>query len=140
MAVERRQDIDLGIVRYEYGDAARAQRAVLTIDTGKYYNGGLISSAVVYWVGTHSRQNCVGLGGDGGDYWKRLLVSAKGVRATQKNIDGQHQQAFTPEVIAGLVTAAKAHYAAAVKAGVDGFHNTYPNSEVGITPRGWDSV
>ena len=38
----------------------------------------------------------------------------------------EHASVFTAEVIAGLVTDAKAHYAAYVEAGVDGMHNTYP--------------
>lgn len=132
MAEGRKQDIDLGIVRLEYGDTARVQRAVLTIDTDKYYNGGVVSSATVYWVSSHSRQNCMSLGGDGGDYRRRLRVTSKEVRATQKNIDLQHAQVFVEDVVAGLVMAAKAHYAEAVRTGIDGFSNTYPKQEVNL--------
>lgn len=52
MANAQRQDIELGIVRYEYGEADRKQVAVLQIETSKYYNGGLISDAAArkeYW-------------------------------------------------------------------------------------------
>lgn len=130
MAKSQSQDIDLGITRYEYGDVARKQVAVLQIQTRKYYNGGLISDATVYWVGNHSRQNCIALGGDGGDYGKRLKISARDVKATQKAIDRQHAEVFTPEAIAQLVEYAKLHYAAVVRAGVDGFRNTYASPEV----------
>ena len=125
MAQDKRQDIDLGIIRYEYGEDTRERHAVLEIRTSKYYNGGLISDATVYWVGDRGRQNCMNLGGDGGDYSNRLFVTGKSVRATQKEIDAQHARVFTREAIATLVTGAKAHYAAVVKAGFDGFHNTY---------------
>lgn len=127
MATSQRQDIDLGIVRYEYGESARARRAVLQIKTAKYYNGGLISDASVYWVGDHSRQNMISFGNDqDGDYSKRLLISARTVKATQKAVDTQHAQVFTAEVIADLTKAAKASYAARVKAGKDGMGNVYP--------------
>ena len=128
MANKQTQDIDLGITRLEYGDAARPQRGVLTICTGKYYNSGLISDATVYWVGNHSRQNCVSLGTDGGDYGKRLKVSEKTVKATQRNIDKQHAEVFTVTTIADLTEAAKLHYARFVRAGIDGFKNTYPTA------------
>lgn len=124
MANAQKQDIDLGITRFEYGESARPQRAVLQIETSKYYNGGLISDASVYWIGNRSRQSCLSLGGDGGDYGKRLLISDK--KATQGNIDRQHKEVFTPEVVAKLVQAATERYASAVKAGIDGFKNTYP--------------
>lgn len=129
MAQDKRQDIDLGIVRFEYGEAARSRRAVLEIATRKHYNGGLISDATVYWVGDHSRQNCMSLGGNGGDYNYRLRVTPKDMRATQKNIDLLHAQVFGEDVVAGLVRAAKAHYASVVAAGSDGFGNTYPTVE-----------
>lgn len=131
MAQAKKQDIDLGITRFEYGDKGRKQKAVLTIETDKYYNGGLLSDATVYWVGDHSRQTCVALGGDGGDYRKRLSMSAREVRATQKAIDKQHAEVFTADAIAHLVDGAKLHYAAVVRAGVDGFHNTYPSENGG---------
>lgn len=128
MAETTKQDIELGITRLEYGDAERPQRAVLQIETSKYYNGGLISDASVYWIGRNCRQQMIGLGGSGGDYSKRLIVSERTVRATKGNIAKQHAAAFTPEVVAGLTQAAKDHYAAAVRAGVDGMHNTYPEA------------
>ncbi len=128
MSQKQMQDIELGIVRLEYGDAARPQRAVLTIETRKHYNGGLISDAHVYWVGNSCRSNMMSIGGDDsvGDYSKRLSVSPRTVKATQRAIDKQHADVFTTFAIAGLVEAAKAHYARYVRAGVDGMKNTYP--------------
>lgn len=126
MANAQKQDIELGITRFEYGELDRKQVAVLQIETSKYYTGGLISDAGVYWVGSHCRQNCMSLSADAsGDYGKRLIVN-RAAKATQKAIDKQHAEAFTPEVVARLVEAAKAHYANVVRAGVDGFRNTYP--------------
>lgn len=122
----KRQDIDLGIVRFEYGEAARARRAVLEIETRKHYNGGLVSSATVCWVGESCRQHCVALGAGGGDYSKRLRLTDRNVRATQKAIEAQHESVFCSDVVDGLVKAAKAHYEKAIEAGIDGFSNTYP--------------
>jgi hypothetical protein len=127
MATSQTKQIDLGITRYEFGEMDRPRRAVLEIQTGKHYNGGLASDASVYWVGNHSRQQLIGVGGfSGGDYSSRLKTSPRDVKATQKAIDRQHAEVFTDEVVAGLVAAARAHYAAVVHAGVDGFGNTYP--------------
>lgn len=126
MAISRKQDIQLGIVRCEYGDLNRKRFAVLEIETGKYYNGGLISDANVYWVGDHSRQSCLSLGGKDSDYNKRLKISAKTVKATQKAIDTQHAEVFTAEAVADLVKYAKLHYARVVREGRDGMGNTYP--------------
>ncbi len=126
MANAQKQDIALGITRYEYGEPARKRVAVLQIETRKYYDKGLISDASVYWVGEHSRQRTVSLGGDErGDYDRRLKVSGRDMRATQRAIDKQHAEVFTPDIVAGLVAGAKLHYATAISAGVDGFHNVY---------------
>ncbi len=125
MATERSLDIDLGIRRLEGGDSGRVQRGVLEIETRKYYNGGLISSASVYWVGDHSRQQLMGIGSNEGDYSKRLLTSDRTVKATQKAIDRQHAEVFTPEVVARLTGYAKLHYSAVIEAGVDGHRNVY---------------
>lgn len=127
MANKREQDIDLDITRFEYGDAGRPQRAVLTICTEKGYDGGLRSEATVYWVGNHCRSNMMTIGGSaGGDFRKNLKRTERTVKATQKNIDAQHAEVFTAEVVAALTEAAKAHYAGYVAAGVDGMKNTYP--------------
>lgn len=117
-------DIELGITRLEYGDAARPQRAVLTLSTRKYSRGGLISDATVYWVSQHSRQCMISFAGDG-DFTKRLLVTDRTVKATQKNLDKCSKGAFLLEVVVMLVDAAKAHYAPYVRDGVDGFKNVY---------------
>ncbi len=117
MATSQKQDIDLGITRYEYGDITRKQVGVLQIETSKYYSGGLLSDAGVYWAGAHCRQNCMSLSGDGGDYGKRLKFSGRDLKATQKAIDRQHAEVFTVDVVADLVRYAKLHYAAVVRAG-----------------------
>lgn len=127
MATKRTQDIDLGIVRYEYGDAQRPQRAVLTIETDKSGRGGIESIATVMWCGDHSRQHMFGLAG-GGDFSIRVFQTLKTMRATQKAINFIHAGAFTPEKIAELIEQAKAHYAGHIAAGVDGFKNTYPSA------------
>lgn len=133
MATAQKQDIDLGISRFEYGDVTRERRGVLQIETSKYYNDGLISDAVVYWVGKHNHQSCVSLGTDSGDYSKRLKISGKAVKATQKNIDKQHAEIFTDETVKSLVQAAKERYARFVAAGVDGFGNTYSKSQAEVS-------
>jgi hypothetical protein len=129
MATDQRQDIKLDITRIEYGMAGRAQEAVLEIRTGKGYSGGVRSDCSVFWHGNHSRCQMLGLGGPGGDYGKKLKQSELTIKATQKAIDKQHAEVFTPDVIAGLVEAAKAHYAKYVADGVDGFKNTYLKPE-----------
>lgn len=126
MATSQRQDIELGIMRYEYGDSDRKQVAVLQIQTTKHYNGGLISDASVYWVGKNSRSQLMSLGAGGGDYSKRVKVSGREVKATQKAIDKQHAEVFTAELLAQMTDEARLYYAAVVLAGHDGFHNTYP--------------
>lgn len=126
MATKKTEDIDLGITRLEYGDTARPQRAVLTIETSKYYNGGLISDASVYWIGKHSRQQTISMGTPGGgDYSKRLKISGQNVKATQRAIDNQHAEVFTTETKVRLSEAAKAHYTASVASGIDGYQNIY---------------
>jgi len=127
MANKRTQDIELGITRFEYGDLERPQRAVLVLDTHKHYNGGLVSTASVYWSGKHSRSQMVALfAGAGGDYNTQLRRGDRTAKATQRNIDRQHAEVFTSAVVESLTVAAKDHYAVAVKAGVDGMRNTYP--------------
>lgn len=132
MAKEKTQDIDLGIVRFEYGDAASPQRAVLTIETDKAYRGGIQSNAKVMWHGAQARSHMFGLGSDGGDFSTRVHITAGTVRATQKAIDVQHATVFTAARIAELIEAAKAHYADVVQAGIDGFKHTY-QTEVSLT-------
>ena len=127
MARSQNQDIDFGITRYEYGEPERAQRAVLQISTSKHYNGGISSSASVFWVGQHVRQQLVGLGTHGGDYSHRVKIDQSIRSVTQKAIDRQHGAVFTPGVVAQLANDARLHYAAVVAAGVDGFRNTYPS-------------
>lgn len=129
MSADKKQDIDLGITRFEYGEMERPQRAVLTISTGKGFNGGLRSCVTVFWLSPGSRSTMLGLGG-GGDFSKTVKVSDRTVRATQKAIDTQHAEVFTPEAIEELKQAATAHYAKYISAGIDGYKNTYAAQEV----------
>lgn len=131
MATKQTQDIDLGIVRYEHGDSTRPQRAVLTIETDKAYNGGIESDAKVMWHGdrVRVRSHMFGIGKKGGDFSKTILRSDKTVRATQSAINRQHGCVFSRPVVDQLTADAKAHYAGVVDAGEDGFHNTYPKFE-----------
>lgn len=108
MATDRKQDIDLGLTRNEWGDATRPQTCVLEISTGKHYYG-LGAQAQVYWLRPQSRSCALGLGG-GGDFSK-TLAKVLGRRATQKAIDTLHAQTFTPETIAALTAEALAYYA-----------------------------
>lgn len=124
MSANKTEDIQLGIKRLEYGDVNRPQLAVLTIETGKHYNGGIVSRASVFWVGRSSRCQLISMGGISGDFSKRLLATAK-TRVTQGVVDKQHAEVFTPETRAQLVETAKSHYAVIVAAGVDEYKNTY---------------
>ena len=122
MAKKQTIEIDLGIIRID--STGREEKAVLELETDKNLRGGLDSDAKVMWHSYRCRSHMFGLSG-GGDF-SRTVKRTDGVRGTQKAINVQHASVFTAEVIAGLVTDAKAHYAAYVEAGVDGMHNTYP--------------
>src|SRR3954469_2578909 len=101
MATAQKQDIDLGITRFEYGDADRKQVAVLQIETSKGYRSGLESDATVYWIGNNMRSTCVSIGGERfhEDFRKTVKV-VRDIKATQKAIDKQHAEVFTPEDVA----------------------------------------
>ena len=129
MAKDQKQDIELGITRLEYGDLSRPQRAVLTIQTDRHYNGGVASYATVFWFGGGERQHAFGLAG-GGDYEKKVYLDQSVKSVTQKAIDRQHAEVFTPATIEQLTGLAKAHYAGYVAAGADGMHNVYLPAEV----------
>src|SRR4051812_32200214 len=117
MATAQKQDIDLGITRYEWGKLDRKQVAVLQIETSKHYNGGLESDATVYWVGNRIRSTCMSIGGTGDGDFRKGVAIVRNVKATQKAIDRQHAGVFTPEVVAQLMEGAKLHYAKAIQAG-----------------------
>jgi hypothetical protein len=110
MADDRKQDIELGLTRPSttYEDE---RRAVLTIDTGKSYNGGIRSTATVFWCNGRSRSHAFGIGNTAsGDWSKQLKQTERTVKATQKAIDRQHAEVFTAEVIADLAAKAKTYY------------------------------
>ncbi len=108
MAKDIKVDVDLGIERNEYGErGGRRQRAVLTLDTGKAYNGGIESHVRVFWLSEHSRSHAFGLAG-GGDFSKDIL-KVPGV-CTQRKIDAQHAAVFTAEAVAALVKEALLEY------------------------------
>jgi IMP cyclohydrolase len=110
MAIDRTQQLDLDIVRYEYDDVNRPQRAVLFLETGKAYNKGLEATATVFWISSASRSHAFGLGG-GGDYSKKIATEPT-ARATQKAIDTFNTATFTPAVCNALLEDAKGYYAA----------------------------
>lgn len=111
MASDIKQDIELGLARNEYYYPNTKFRAVLTIETGKGYSGGIESTATVFWVGNHSRDHAFGLGSSGGDFSRNLVRTSYTVRATQKAIERQHATVFTAEVVAVLTAKALAWYA-----------------------------
>lgn len=80
-------------------------RAVLKLVTSKAYNGGLASFASIEFHGDRF-VTCELFG----DFSVRLLYN-RAARATQKAIDAQHAQAFTPERIADLKAKLAAYYA-----------------------------
>ncbi len=120
MAITPKNDIPLGIMRLEFGVTGREQTAVIEVSTLKGYNGGLVSSAQVFWVSPDSRSFMIY-----GDFSKRVHVSPRGVKATQKALDAQHAEVFTGTAIHQLIDEARAYYATAVAAGVDKYKNAY---------------
>jgi hypothetical protein len=107
MADSRTIKIDLGLSRVQYGETATAR---MELETRKHSYGGIASTATVYWVGNHMKQHAFSLGGGGGDFEAEVATN-RTAKATQKAIDRQHAEAFTPQRIAELTEAAKAHYA-----------------------------
>ena len=97
-AQEPKQIIDIPELSNEYGAAQ------MELSTRKYSNGQIVSAAHIHYAK------------DGlltfmmyGDFSKTVL-RIKG-RATQKTLDAQHAQAFTPESIEALKSEALAFYA-----------------------------
>lgn len=87
-----------------------ATKGRLTLETGKSYKGGIESSFKVCHVGKNFTSHAFGLGSGLGDFSGKIL-RVVGI-ATQKKIDAQHAQVFTPEVIADITAKALAYYAA----------------------------
>ena len=108
MAKDVKQDVDLGITKpatqYE-GE----RRGVLELSTYKG-NRGIVSDVTVFWIGDRCRSTLLF-----GDFSKTVATVAG--TATQKALDAAHRMAFTPEVVAGLVEAAKAHSLKRIEAG-----------------------
>jgi hypothetical protein len=107
MAEKRTIKVDLGLNRPDHGTT---RTAILELETSKGYSGGVESDATVFWYGNGGRQHAFALGGGGGDFTAKLHYD-RTAKATQKAIDRQHDQVFTPQKIAELTEAAKAHYA-----------------------------
>jgi|ERR1700722_26252 len=114
MAEPKTQDIELGIERKNY--SKQDERAVLTLKTDKSFRGGLRSSATVYWCRERVRSHCFGVAGAAGGDDFGITLKQSALRATQAAIDRQHAEVFTPEAIASLTEAAKAHYGDKYKA------------------------
>jgi hypothetical protein len=107
MAESRTIKIDLGLTQAEDGSTITAQ---LELETRKHSSGGITSNATVFWVGNHMKRHAFSLGSGRGDFEAKVAAD-RNAKATQKAIDYQHHNAFTPQRIAELTEAAKAHYA-----------------------------
>jgi hypothetical protein len=90
------------------GCGGRLETALLELETGKHYNGGIASSARVIWDYGTGYCHAFGMGVKGD--FSTALVKRPGI-ATQKAIDKQYTEVFTPAKIEELTTLAKAHYA-----------------------------
>jgi hypothetical protein len=106
MAQEKKQVIDLGLTRQ--ASNREMEKAIMELRTDKGFRGGLRSSATVFW--TNGTWKSCELFGD----FSKTVMQNPNVRATQKAIDTQHAQVFTPAAIAALTAEALAHYAAEV--------------------------
>jgi len=82
------------------------QKAFLKLETSKHYIGGILSSASVEFHGESSISFEVF-----GDF-RKLILRDQRARATQKAIDTQHAQVFTPAAIEELKAATLAFYEA----------------------------
>ena len=80
------------------------ETAELYLYTHKYGDGGVISMASVHFVGNGYRV-CELFG----DYGRRMKLD-RAARATQKAIDTQHAEVFTPDTIAEILKQVTAHY------------------------------
>ena len=110
--IKVRTEVELGFTRLDYdNDPNSLRRAVLEFETLEdYYDGGIVSTATVFWDrdGGRSHHSCIGEPARG-DYSSTAGHST--LPATKPNIEKQHAQVFTPQAIAELTAAAKAHYA-----------------------------
>jgi hypothetical protein len=104
MANKIEQIIDLNFSKDDHGDTMHAN---LHIETDKGFRKDIRSEARVFWHGRNSRQHTFGLAG-GGDFSKTLKTQP--AIATQKNIQKQWDEVFTPESIAAITDEAKAWY------------------------------
>ena len=98
MAQEPKQIIPIPALNIEEGAAQ------LTLTTDKYFNGQIVSAAHIYFA-----KNGMITFELAGDFRKVLLRTRE--RATQKALDTQHANTFTPEVIEALKAEALAFYA-----------------------------
>jgi len=98
MAREPKQIIDIPELNNEQGAAK------LELSTRKYSNGQIVSAAHVSFC--RDGMMVFELYGD----FSKTMLRIKG-RATQRTLDAQHAQAFTPESIAALKSEVLAFYA-----------------------------
>jgi hypothetical protein len=112
MAQDKKQLIDLGLTRVD--NTGRTTHGRIRLETGKHYNGGLVSDVHGEWVGDHFVTHAMSIGGPDalGDFAEVLHRTARDVKATQKSIDTQHARVFTSEVVEAVTRRALAHYAA----------------------------
>jgi hypothetical protein len=108
MVQDRKQQIVLGLSRKDFH--GREETARLDLETGKHSTRGIVSDARVVWVydGGFTHVFGVGVKGD----FSTTLLKRPGI-ATQKAIDRQHAEVFTPAKIEELKILAWAHYSGA---------------------------
>lgn len=103
-ATERKIDIRLNDAD---GQQVHVKRGLahLVLSTRKHTNGGIVSAAHVEWANDGFRTMVLW-----GDF--SMTVKTQHGRATQKAIDTQHAEAFTPEKVAEVTDKALTFYAA----------------------------
>lgn len=104
MAYQRTTTISLNVSGMDAGTPVVAH---LILTTDRASKGGIESLAIVEWRGGVCAVRAFGRG-DSGDFYRTVHQTDRMVRATQKRIDTQHAEVFTPEVVKELQEAAKA--------------------------------
>ena len=103
MAQDRATNIDMPALDNKDG------KGRLVLETGKGYRGGVKSDYKVVHVGDRMFIHVFGCQGMGGCDLRGVIKQTPGT-CTQKKIDAQHAEVFTPEVIEQLKAKALAYY------------------------------
>lgn len=109
MAVDRIIKVALPELDTPDGDLGRASRGSLELETGKHYSGGIRSHYTVFHIGECMKQHQFSLSRVGKGDASGTVKTVPGI-ATQRKIDAQHADVFTPEVIEEIRLKALAHY------------------------------